>query len=85
MCIAAAFVFNTVILNICHPIDTFWAEHPTGKCNAKLNSDVSFFFSVVEIITDFALAILPAILLWNIQMQSRIKYSVMFVLGMAAL
>ncbi|KAM3070181.1 hypothetical protein ACMFMG_003780 [Clarireedia jacksonii] len=84
MCIAAAFIFNVGVLNICHPIDTLWSAHPTGTCNAKLNSDVSYFFSVIEVITDFALAILPAILLWNIQMKFKVKFSVMLVLGMAA-
>ncbi|PQE14311.1 cation-transporting atpase 4 protein [Rutstroemia sp. NJR-2017a BBW] len=84
LCVAAAFIFCVVILNICHPIDTLWSEHPTGTCNVKLNTDISFFFSVVEIITDFALAIMPAILLWNVQMKFRVKVSVMLMLGMAA-
>ncbi|PQE06897.1 cation-transporting atpase 4 protein [Rutstroemia sp. NJR-2017a BVV2] len=84
LCLAAAFIFCVVVLNICHPIDTLWSEHPTGTCNMKLDSDISFFFSVVEIITDFALAIMPAILLWNVQMKFRVKVSVILMLGMAA-
>ncbi|KAM0258022.1 hypothetical protein ACHAQJ_004065 [Trichoderma viride] len=77
-------VFITGVANICHPITTLWGETTTGSCNLDLNSDVSFFFSAVEIITDWALAILPAALLWNIQMKSRVKFSVAIILGMGA-
>ena len=78
-------VFIIGVANICHPITTLWGETTTGSCDLKLNSDVSFFFSAIEIATDWALAILPAVLLWNIQMKSRVKASVAMILGMAAL
>lgn len=41
-----------------------------GKCNLELNTDVSLFFSAIEILTDFSLSLLPAVLLWNVQMVS---------------
>jgi hypothetical protein len=81
----SAIVFIAGIANICHPITTLWGETTTGSCNLKLNSDVSFFFSAIEILTDFSLAILPAILLWNIQMKARVKLSVAVILGLGAL
>ncbi|KAL3421925.1 hypothetical protein PVAG01_06081 [Phlyctema vagabunda] len=80
----SAVIFIVTIANICHPITTLWGETTTGTCNLKLNSDISFFFSAVEITTDWALAILPAILLWNIQMKARVKASVALILGLAA-
>ncbi|KFZ04955.1 hypothetical protein V501_08804 [Pseudogymnoascus sp. VKM F-4519 (FW-2642)] len=80
----SAIVFIAGIANICHPITTLWGETTTGSCNLKLNSDVSFFFSAIEIVTDFSLAILPAILLWNIQMKARVKFSVAIILGLGA-
>ena len=83
--VAAAIVFIAGIANICHPITTLWGETITGSCNLKLNSNVSFFFSAIEILTDWSLAILPAVLLWNIQMKVNVKVSVAMILGMAAL
>ncbi|KAH8652247.1 cation-transporting ATPase 4 [Xylariales sp. PMI_506] len=80
----AAIVFIAAIANICHPITNLWGETTTGTCNSKLNSSVSFFFSAVSIITDWTLAILPAILLWSIQMEKRMKISIAFILGLAA-
>lgn len=82
--ISAAIIFMSGVANICHPIQTLWGE-AEGTCNLQLNSDISFFFSAIEIATDFALAILPAVLLWNIQMKKKVKFSVMIILGMAAL
>lgn len=81
----SAIVFIAGIANICHPITTLWGETTTGSCNLKLNSDVSFFFSAIEIVTDFSLAILPAVLLWNIQMKAKVKISVAVILGLGAL
>lgn len=79
----AAVIFIIVIANICHPIMTLWGE-ANGVCNLELNSSVSFFFSAVSIVTDFTLAILPGVLLWRIQMKSRVKFSVTIMLGLAA-
>jgi len=83
--ICSAIIFMVGVANICHPITTLWGETTTGSCNLKLNSDVSFFFSAIEIATDWSLAILPAVLLWNIQMKSNVKASVAVILGLAAL
>lgn len=82
--IISAIIFIIGISNICHPVDTLWGA-ADGTCNLKLNSDVSLFFSIVEIATDWTLAILPAVLLWNIQMKARVKASVACILGLAAL
>ncbi|KAL7943588.1 hypothetical protein V8C42DRAFT_327922 [Trichoderma barbatum] len=82
--IISCIVFIAGISNICHPITTLWGETTTGSCNLELNSDVSFFFSAVEIITDWTLAFLPGALLWNVQMKSRVKFSVAIILGMGA-
>lgn len=85
MAAIAAVIFIVAIANLCHPITTLWGETTTGSCSPTLNSRVSFFFSAVSIVTDFSLAILPAILLWRIQMKRRVKFSVAIMLGLAAL
>jgi hypothetical protein len=65
------------------PIETLWGE-ANGTCNLQLNSNVSFFFSAIEILTDWSLALLPAILLWNVQMKGRVKTSVAIILALAS-
>ncbi|KAL3607046.1 hypothetical protein FPOAC2_02020 [Fusarium poae] len=78
-----AIVFIIATANICHPIETLWGD-ANGECNTKVNSSVGFYFSAVSILTDWILAILPAILLWNIQMKQRVKFPVIVMLGLGA-
>ncbi|KAF4960302.1 hypothetical protein FSARC_10499 [Fusarium sarcochroum] len=80
--IITSVIFILVTANVCHPITTLWGETTYGDCNPKLNSIIGFFFSAVSILTDWILAILPCILLWNIQMKPRVKLPVMFMLGL---
>ncbi|KAH6611915.1 hypothetical protein C7974DRAFT_87346 [Boeremia exigua] len=79
----ATIVFCAGIASICQPIETLWGE-AKGTCNLKLNSNVSFFFSAIEILTDWTMAILPAIMLWNVQMKSSVKASVVVILALAS-
>ncbi|KAJ8118251.1 hypothetical protein OPT61_g727 [Boeremia exigua] len=95
----AAIVFCAGIASICksylsyrptttnahagQPIETLWGE-ANGTCNLKLNSNVSFFFSAIEILTDWSLAILPAIVLWKVQMKGTVKTSVAVILALAS-
>ena len=96
----AAIVFCSGIASICksipcqsmavadkfqgQPIETLWGE-AEGTCNLQLNSNVSFFFSAIEILTDWSLAILPAVLLWNVQMKGSVKTSVAVILALASM
>jgi hypothetical protein len=65
------------------PIETLWGA-ANGTCNLELNSNVSFFFSAIEILTDWSLALLPAVLLWNVQMKGTVKSSVAVILALAS-
>ncbi|KAF2999931.1 hypothetical protein E8E13_009060 [Curvularia kusanoi] len=79
----ALVVFVAGIASICQPIETLWGA-ANGTCNLQLNSTIGFFFSAIEILTDWSLAILPAILLWNVQMKGRVKTSVAIILALAS-
>lgn len=82
--VIAPIIFIIAIANICHPITALWGE-TEGVCTSSLNSDASYFFSAVSIFTDWAIALLPAVLLWNVQMKWRVKGSVAVILSLAAL
>ncbi|KAF1925215.1 uncharacterized protein M421DRAFT_424012 [Didymella exigua CBS 183.55] len=79
----ATIVFIASIASICKPIQTLWGE-AKGTCNLRLNSNASFFFSAIEILTDWSLAILPAIMLWKVQMKGTVKSSVAVILALAS-
>jgi len=46
---------------------------------------LSYVVSVVNIITDWVCAIMPAVILWDIQLRRGLKISVGILLGMGAL
>ncbi|RSL50650.1 hypothetical protein CEP54_011801 [Fusarium duplospermum] len=79
----ASVIFIIATANVCHPVTALWGE-TAGTCNLKLNSSIGFFFSAVSIVTDWTLALLPGVFLWNIQMKPRVKMSVALMLGLAA-
>jgi hypothetical protein len=82
--VLSAIVSIAVIANICHPASALWGE-AEGSCNYGLNSGVGYFLSAVSIITDWTLAILPAFMLYNLQLKRSLKVSIATVLGLAAL
>lgn len=68
----------------CSPPSAFW-DSSTGTCNAKVNLVAAYFISICSILTDFALAVLPGLILWDVQLKKAIKISLGIILGLAAL
>ncbi|KAF2011409.1 hypothetical protein BU24DRAFT_435871 [Aaosphaeria arxii CBS 175.79] len=69
----------------CDPIAMNWK--PTkiegGHCKAQSNiTGFSFALSAVSIVTDWFCALIPIPLLWKVQMDKRIKMSVVALLGL---
>ncbi|KAJ4265042.1 hypothetical protein NW762_005285 [Fusarium torreyae] len=71
------------IVASCSPPSAFW-DPSTGVCNPVVNAFAAYFISACGILTDFALAVLPAFMLWKIQLRRSIKISVAVILGFAA-
>ncbi|SPO06295.1 related to integral membrane protein [Cephalotrichum gorgonifer] len=68
----------------CTPPSAFWNPAGGGSCNALVNTFAAYFISACSILTDFGLAILPAFMLWNVQLNRSVKASVAIILGFAA-
>lgn len=78
----AAVVTDVAVLAWCKPVAATW-DPSAGKCAAgSVITNVSYFISAVSILTDWTCAILPAIILWDVQLQFRIKLPVMIILGL---
>ncbi|KAK9424291.1 hypothetical protein SUNI508_13744 [Seiridium unicorne] len=75
-------VTDITILSWCKPISATW-DPSTGSCaDQSVIVNVSYFISVISILTDWLCAILPAFILWDIQLRFRVKVSVAVVLGL---
>ena len=79
--IGIVFLFVTVFE--CHPVSFFWNRDQKGQC---LDMDViiglTYFYSAVNAICDFTFGLLPIFLVWNLQMDRRMKIILIPILGM---
>ncbi|KAL1614867.1 putative cation-transporting atpase 4 [Diplodia seriata] len=82
--IASCIIFETVILTYCRPFAASWGG-AEGTCGAPTtNANVAYFYSAECILTDWALAVLPAFMLHDVQLKRRVKVSVCVILAMGA-
>lgn len=66
----------------CRPIAANW-DARAGTCpNAILLTNMSYYFSANGILTDWTCAILPAFVLWDVQLKMRVKVSLIMLLAM---
>lgn len=78
----AALTTDIAVLAQCKPIAATW-NPALGKCAPpSVITGVSYFISASAILTDWACAILPAFILWDVQMRLRVKASVAIVLAL---
>ncbi|OTB12759.1 hypothetical protein K445DRAFT_369073 [Daldinia sp. EC12] len=69
----------------CKPIAANWDES-VGKCGGwDRVGTMTTAMSAVSIITDWMCAIIPALLLWDLNMKPQVKASLIFVLALGAL
>lgn len=83
---ASNFAALVALLNVCHPIAAMWNPNIAGgKCDVEVLLAVGYFVSATSLITDFSCAILPTVVLWNIQMTKGTKFSVITILSVGFL
>ncbi|KAE8838611.1 hypothetical protein PTNB73_03371 [Pyrenophora teres f. teres] len=67
----------------CRPVQKNWTPTMDGECNDRsIQTVLSYAVAVVSISTDWIFATLPIFLLWNVQLDWRVKGSVMLMLGL---
>ncbi|KAL1641116.1 hypothetical protein SLS58_006391 [Diplodia intermedia] len=70
------------VLAQCQPIAATW-DKSIGSCiDTRVITGSSYFLSACSIVTDWSCAILPAFILWNVQLRFRIKASVVVILAL---
>ncbi|KAM0724139.1 hypothetical protein Q7P37_000020 [Cladosporium fusiforme] len=81
-------IFFFIFLFQCYPSAYFWTRF-TGGEGSCMNPNIVVFtfygYSAVACVTDWVFAILPAFLVWELQMSRREKASVIVVLATGAL
>jgi hypothetical protein len=77
----AAFFFVTLFQ--CNPISFFWKKSQDGTCipNTVIIA-LGFVYSAFSMIADFTFALLPAFLVWHLQLKRRTKIALIPLLTM---
>ena len=87
--ITIGLLFWLFLLFNCQPIGYFWQQVDPGSKGSCLPLStllgITYFYSSVTILCDLTLGILPAFLVWNLQMNHRTKLAVGGILSLAAL
>ncbi|KAI1855171.1 hypothetical protein JX266_000036 [Neoarthrinium moseri] len=87
--VLAGFAFFLVTLLQCQPVSYFWYRvDPTapGTCvSADVIIALAALYSAFSVISDFTFAILPAFLLWDLQMNRRTKFTIIPILAMGCI
>lgn len=82
--IAVGLVFWFMLTLQCIPVSYFWNRTGHGTC-LKINQliVIAYVYSVVAMLCDFTLGLLPIVLVWNLQMSRRTKCALAGILSMA--
>ncbi|OHE94191.1 hypothetical protein CORC01_10529 [Colletotrichum orchidophilum] len=72
--VLAGVVFFFVTLFQCQPISFFWQKKQQGSCiNINVVIALAFLYSGFSVISDLTFAILPAFIVWKLQLQKKAK------------
>ncbi|KAH7383437.1 hypothetical protein BKA64DRAFT_682334 [Cadophora sp. MPI-SDFR-AT-0126] len=70
------------VLSVCKPIEAQW-NPAAGKClSPSVIVNISYFISAVYILTDFSCVILAIVLLWNVQLNWKVKSTAACILSL---
>ena len=79
----ASFTTAVTLLAWYCPVAANWDAATAGSCpNPVILTNVSYYMSASSILTDWACAILPAFVLWEVQLKTRIKVSIVALLAL---
>ncbi|KAF4783300.1 hypothetical protein HER10_EVM0008434 [Colletotrichum scovillei] len=74
--VLAGVVFFFVTLFQCHPISFFWNKSQPGSCiDVNIVIALAYLYSAFSVISDLTFAILPAFLVWNLQLRKKTKFA----------
>lgn len=87
--IIAGIMIWLVFLAGCQPVSYFWSHvngNHEGSCiRRQILLDVGYLYSFLIVLSDVTLGIMPAVLIWHLQMDRRTKIALAGVLSLGAL
>ncbi|KAH8654192.1 hypothetical protein BGZ61DRAFT_594821 [Ilyonectria robusta] len=83
--VIATLVAISAVLVRCKPVAASW-NPALGTCiDQSIIIALTYAVSVINIVTDWAVAVIPVFILWNLQMRKTLKKMIALVLGLGVL
>ncbi|RDH27188.1 P-type ATPase [Aspergillus welwitschiae] len=87
--VVAGIMIWLVFLAGCQPVSYFWSHvtaNQHGSCiQRQILLDIGYLYSFLIVFSDITLGIMPAVLIWRLQMDRRTKIALAGVLSLGAL
>lgn len=84
--VVTGIVFFFVTMLQCAPISYFWNKNQHGSCiNIDVIIAITYLYSAFSVVCDFTFALLPVVLIMQLQMNSRTKIALIPVMLMACM
>lgn len=81
--IICAIVYFFVTIFHCYPTKKYWNDSIPGSCIPEpIFVKLGYLYSAVSLLTDLVYAMLPAFIIWNIQLKTRIRLIIIMLMGM---
>ncbi|KAG6007363.1 hypothetical protein E4U21_006067 [Claviceps maximensis] len=81
--VLAGLAFFLVTLFQCRPISYYWDKDQHGACvPMDIIMALAYVYSVFSVLTDFTFAVLPAFVIWSLQLERRAKVAVVMLVSM---
>lgn len=82
--VVTGIVFFFVTMLQCAPVSYFWDKTQSGSCiNIDVIITLTYIYSAFSVICDFTFALLPIVLIMQLQMNSRTKIALVPIMLMA--
>ena len=67
----------------CKPVSHYWDKRGDGTClDMNIIVALAYLYSAFSVITDFTFAVLPAFLIWGLNMKKRARFVLIFLIAM---
>ncbi|KAL7928217.1 hypothetical protein V8C35DRAFT_318684 [Trichoderma chlorosporum] len=82
--VVTGIVFFFITMLQCAPVSYFWDKNQNGSCiNIEIIIALTYLYSAFSVICDFTFAILPIVLIMQLQMNSKTKIALIPIMLMA--
>jgi hypothetical protein len=86
--ITIGLMFWLILLLDCNPVSYFWLQVDPRSSGTCLSRDVllaiAYLYSSLTIVCDLTLGVMPALLVWGLQMNRKTKIALGGILGLGA-